>query len=142
MEYIFLSLAGIISGIIAGMGMGGGTFLIPVLTLIFSFAQKEAQGINLLAFLPMAIVCLIIHFKNKLIDLKVGIPIVCIGVAFSVLGAFIANSLSNQNLRLYFGIFLILIGVWQLISYIVSKVKEKKNFQKKQIKRTKKQWEL
>ena len=123
MEIIFLGLAGIISGIIAGMGMGGGTFLIPVLTLIFSFAQKEAQGINLLAFLPMAIVCLIIHFKNKLVNLKVGIPIVIIGVIFSIIGAIVANTLSNNNLRFYFGIFLIAIGIWQLISFIILKIK-------------------
>lgn len=126
MEYIFLVLAGILSGITAGMGMGGGTFLIPVLTLIFSFAQKEAQGINLLAFLPMAIVCLIIHFKNKLVNFKIGIPIVLVGVVFSILGAFIANSISNTNLRLYFGIFLIVIGIWQVINFIVSKIKAKK----------------
>ena len=123
MEIIFLGLAGIISGIIAGMGMGGGTFLIPVLTLIFSFAQKEAQGINLLAFLPMAIVCLIIHFKNKLVNLKIGIPIVIIGVIFSIIGAIVANTLSNNNLRFYFGIFLIAIGIWQLISFIILKIK-------------------
>ena len=129
MDTIFLVLAGIISGIIAGMGMGGGTFLIPVLTLIFSFAQKEAQGINLLAFLPMAIVCLIIHFKNKLVNLKIGIPIVIVGVIFSVIGAFIANSIPNNNLRLYFGFFLILVGIWQLISYILFKVKQKKSKQ-------------
>jgi len=130
MECIYLVLAGIISGIIAGMGMGGGTFLIPVLTLIFSFAQKEAQGINLLSFLPMAIVCLIIHFKNKLVNLKIGIPIVIIGVIFSVLGALLANSMSNSNLRLYFGIFLIAVGVWQLTTYIVSKIKTKNKYNK------------
>ena len=126
MEYIFLVIAGLISGCIAGMGMGGGTFLIPVLTLIFSFAQKEAQGINLLAFLPMAIVCLIIHFKNKLINLKVAIPIVIIGVIFSIIGAIFANSLENGNLKIYFGIFLIIIGLWQLIGFIISKVKAQK----------------
>lgn len=41
---------GIISGVVSGMGMGGGTLLIPILTIFFHFNQQLAQGINLLAF--------------------------------------------------------------------------------------------
>ena len=55
---------GFFAGIIGGMGMGGGTLLIPILTIFLSFEQKNAQAINLLVFIPMAIVALIIHFKN------------------------------------------------------------------------------
>ena len=91
MEILFYIIAGTISGIIAGMGMGGGTFLIPVLTIIFEFAQKTAQGINLLAFLPMAVVSLIIHFKNKLVNLKIGIPIVITGAITSFLNGIILS---------------------------------------------------
>ena len=127
MEILYYIIAGTISGIIAGMGMGGGNFLIPVLTLIFEFTQKTAQGINLLAFLPMAIVCLIIHFKNKLVNLKIGIPIVITGAISSFFGAMLANTLTNSNLKLYFGIFLIIIGVYQVIVFIYQKVKSKLN---------------
>ncbi len=127
MEILFYIIAGTISGIIAGMGMGGGTFLIPVLTIIFEFAQKTAQGINLLAFLPMAVVSLIIHFKNKLVNLKIGIPIVITGAITSFLSAMLANSISNKSLKLYFGIFLIMIGVYQIIVFIYQKVKSKLN---------------
>lgn len=127
MKILFYIIAGTISGIIAGMGMGGGTFLIPVLTIIFEFAQKTAQGINLLAFLPMAVVSLIIHFKNKLVNLKIGIPIVITGAITSFLSAMLANSISNKSLKLYFGIFLIMIGVYQIIVFIYQKVKSKLN---------------
>ena len=80
MTLIWLLVAGIISGIVGGMGMGGGTLLIPILTIFLSFKQKSAQAINLLAFIPMSIVALIIHIKNKLVDFKVGIPIVLTGI--------------------------------------------------------------
>ena len=51
MEYLWFVLAGIVSGVVAGMGMGGGTLLIPVLIIFFNIAQQQAQGINLLAFI-------------------------------------------------------------------------------------------
>ena len=54
MEYVWYVLAGIVSGVIAGMGMGGGTLLIPILTIFFALSQTLAQGINLFSFLPCA----------------------------------------------------------------------------------------
>ena len=68
MNFIFYIVAGAVSGIIAGMGMGGGTVLIPLLTMLTSLSQHKAQGVNLISFIPMAIVVLIIHVKNKLIN--------------------------------------------------------------------------
>ena len=126
--WIWLILAGAVSGIVAGMGMGGGTLLIPILSIFFAtFSQIEAQGINLLAFIPMAIPALIIHAKNSLIDGKIALPIIAVGVVSSVGGALLANHFSNQLLRTLFGVFLLLIGMWQIISIIIKlKVKNKK----------------
>ena len=107
MDWICLGIAGLVSGVVGGMGMGGGTLLIPILSIFLGFAQKDAQGINLLVFIPMSIVALVVHIKNKLVDFRVGIPIVLIGVVFSVVGSMIANKLSNNNLRTYFGVFLL-----------------------------------
>ena len=48
-------IAGAIFGIIGGMGMGGGVILIPILTWFLGATQQEAQGMNLLCFLPMSV---------------------------------------------------------------------------------------
>ena len=55
MREIGFIIAGIASGVIAGMGMGGGTLLIPALTLLLGVAQRGAQGVNMLSFLPAAV---------------------------------------------------------------------------------------
>lgn len=123
-EIIYLFVCGAISGVVGGMGMGGGTLLIPILTIFLGFEQKSAQGINLLVFIPMSIFALIIHIKNKLVDFKVGVPIMISGIVFSLIGSKIANSLSNNNLRKFFGVFLLLVGVYQLFQIIF-------NFRKK-----------
>ena len=69
MKTIWLVLAGAAGGVIAGMGMGGGTLTIPLLTLALGVEQKLAQAINLIAFVVMAAPVLVIHFKNRLIDM-------------------------------------------------------------------------
>jgi len=95
---LWLGIAGLISGVIGGMGMGGGTLLIPILTIFLGVLQKSAQSINLLVFIPMSIVAIIIHMKNQLIDFKVGIPIILSGVVFSIGGSYLASIISNNLL--------------------------------------------
>lgn len=135
MDIVYLVIAGLVSGIVGGMGMGGGTLLIPILSIFLGFSQKSAQGINLLVFIPMSIVAIIIHIKNKLIDFKVGVPIIISGIIFSVIGSIIANGLSNNNLRVYFGVFLLLVGVFQFIQTIL-------NSRQKKVDRTSKKFKI
>lgn len=116
MQIVLLIIFGIIGGILGGMGMGGGTLLIPLLTLILNIQQQVAQGINLLAFLPMSIIALIIHSKNKLVKYKIGLPIIIAGVLSSIGGAFLATKINSGSLSIYFGIFLIILGILQLYS--------------------------
>ncbi len=116
--WIWYIVAGIFGGVIAGMGMGGGTLLIPILTLLLDVEQKISQSINLVVFIPTAIVALIIHYKNKLVETKIGLLIVATGVVSSVLSAWLATTMSNEQLRIYFGIFLIFIGLFQLFDSI------------------------
>ena len=100
-------IAGIIGGIVAGMGMGGGTLTIPILTIFLKYEQLRAQGINLIAFLPMAIVALFIHVKNHLVDFRNTWLLAVVGCVFSVGGALVANAISNSILKKLFSLFLI-----------------------------------
>lgn len=131
-DFLYLFFAGLVSGVVGGMGMGGGTLLIPILTIFLSFKQKNAQAINLLVFIPMSLFALFIHIKNKLVDFKVGIPIVISGVIFSILGSYLASILSNNILQKIFAVFLLIVGVNQGIQTIISlkKSKNKPKFNK------------
>ena len=61
---ILLAVVGLLAGIISGMGIGGGTILIPALVMLTDISQQGLQGINLVFFIPTAIIALITHFKN------------------------------------------------------------------------------
>lgn len=73
-------LIGIVSGIVSGMGMGGGTILILCLSLFLGKDQHIAQGANLVFFIPTSIVAIIMNIKQKLIKWKTGITVSICGI--------------------------------------------------------------
>lgn len=121
MEVALYIVFGVLGGIIGGMGMGGGTLLIPLLTIFLGVEQKIAQGINLLAFLPMAIVALIVHFKNKMVVTKGILWIIIPGIVSCVGFAFLASVLKSEVLRMLFGSYLILIAVYEICCFFTEK---------------------
>lgn len=111
MSFIIYLIIGFFSGLLGGMGMGGGTILIPALTIITGVEQHVAQATNLIAFLPMAVLSLSVHKKRGLISFE-GIGYVIIpAVIFSVLGGLAASFLPGDILKKLFGGFLILLGI-------------------------------
>ncbi|GAB6088142.1 TSUP family transporter [Alkaliphilus crotonatoxidans] len=120
---MILILLGLVTGFIGGMGIGGGTILIPGLILLTQLPQQTIQSVNLISFIPVAIVALIIHFKNKNIVLKLSIPLILFGLLGAWLGANIALKISSETLRKLFGIFLFGMGIYE----IFYKGKENKN---------------
>lgn len=110
---IMLIISSALSGAIGGMGIGGGVVLIPVLTSFFNIGQKDAQFINLLYFVPVALCALIIHAKNKRLSWKTALY-VSIGGAFgTVIGSSLAMGMSMGLLRRLFGFFLLAVGLSQ-----------------------------
>lgn len=106
-------LAGLASGIISGMGIGGGTILIPALTMFLNIDQHTAQGVNLLFFIPTAVVALFIHKKNGNLEIKTAIPLILWGVLGAAGGSFLALSLNARLLRRFFGVFLFIMGGYE-----------------------------
>lgn len=116
MEYLWYAVAGIFGGILGGMGMGGGTILIPLLSIFYAVEQHTAQAVNLIAFLPMAIVAIIIHLKNGLIEFKGLLYLIIPAVLLSAGGSFIASFIEGDLLKRLFGGFLIALSVFQIIT--------------------------
>ena len=104
--YLYL-LLGFIGGIPAGMGMGGGTVTIPLLTLIGGVNQKIAQCANLFSFLPMSVGALKMHAENGLVKKEGILWIILPALALSLAGTTLASALSSQFLQKAFGAFLI-----------------------------------
>ena len=111
-----LFLIGVISGIISGMGIGGGAILIPTLLFFTDLSQQEVQGINLIVFIPVAIAALIVHIKEKNVDFKLAFWIIISGIVGAILGSKIALKIDSNVLRKLFAIFLLFIGLYELLN--------------------------
>ena len=111
---MWVALVGFCSGIISGMGIGGGTILIPALLFFTDITQQQAQGVNLIYFVPTAITALITHQKKGNLDWKTARPLAVLGLAGAAAGAFLAVSLESEILRRIFGGFLFLRGLSEI----------------------------
>jgi len=111
---VILFLIGMASGTISGMGIGGGAVLIPALVLVVNPGQHIAQSVNLLFFIPTAVIALVIHIKNKQIDFKMALPIIISGLCGAFFGSWLAARFNGDFLRKLFGGFLIVMSVYEM----------------------------
>ncbi len=118
-------LIGILSGIVTGLGMGGGSILILILTTFLNTEQHTAQAANLIFFIPTAITAIIVHFKNKNVDKQVGKKLLYSSMIGSAVGSYLTSFVKAQNLRKYFGIFLLVVGILEIIDTIKKIYKSK-----------------
>lgn len=107
-------IAGFLSGAVGAMGFGGGGVLILYLTIYREIPQLNAQGINLMFFIPSAITALIKHNKNKLIDWKISKTYIFYGLFGTMSGYLLIRILDENIISKIFAVILILIGVKDL----------------------------
>ena len=119
---------GLIAGIISGTGMGGGAILILLCTIFLKMDHHLIQAANLIFFIPTSIVAIFVNTKNKNLDFKYAIPIIFSGILGAVIGANISSKIKSENLKKYFGYFLIFVAIYEIYSfyklYILDKKKE------------------
>lgn len=116
-------IAGLFSAVAGALGLGGGGVLVLYLTLGMHVPQLRAQGINLLFFLPCALVSILMNWKKKLIHWKSVIPMALGGLAGVGLGTWLAGMIKGEWLGKLFGGFLLIVGLIELFG----KPKKKRN---------------
>lgn len=114
MSWLIALAAGTVTGILSAFGIGGGSLLLIYLTAFAGMSQHQAQGINLLYFLPAAAAALPAHKKNGLLDRKTILPAILAGLAAAAATALLSNSLDTRLLKKLFGVFLLYIGLREL----------------------------
>jgi uncharacterized protein len=109
---ITLVAFGVVTGGAAGLlGVGGGTLLVPFLTLAIGMSQHEAEATSLLVVLPTAIVASVVLHRKGVGNLKVALRFGLLGAGGGVLGALLALALPGHVLRIVFALFLGIVAV-------------------------------
>lgn len=120
-------LVGLVSGIVGGLGMGGGTVLILLLSLFFNVEQHIAQSTNVVFFIPTAIASIIVNIKNNNVNIKNNISPCLWGIIGAFLGANLSIATNVNELKKMFGFFLLLIAFYQMYGYIKEKKRHNSN---------------
>ncbi len=119
---LYYIAAGLLGGVAAGMGMGGGTLTMPILALALGVGQLTAQFANLLAFLPSGGCALMMHSANGLVDMRAALRLLLPSVIGCAAASFFAVSADAAALKRLFGGFLIVVAVASLFTKTLKKV--------------------
>ena len=110
--YVVLVAFGVVVGAASGLlGVGGGTLIVPFLTLAAGFSQPAAEATSLLVILPTAIAGSLTLRRRKVGDLGLALRFGLVGAVGSVLGALLALALPADTLRVVFAVFVGVIGL-------------------------------
>ena len=110
----FIIIVSAVLGFLSGLGVGGGSLLILWLTLIAQMPQDEARSINLLFFLPTALIASLFRWKKGNLQIKKIFPAILSGIAAAALFTWLSRHISSDALRAPFGILLLVTGAREL----------------------------
>ena len=108
---IFQAIIGIILGILAGLGVGGGSLLMLWLTAVVGMDHQQARTINLLFFLPCALAATVVRWRQGTINIKNVLPAVITGCLGAILGTWLSSKIHLELLKKLFGGLLIVTGL-------------------------------
>ncbi|MBR5827357.1 MAG: sulfite exporter TauE/SafE family protein [Clostridia bacterium] len=109
-------LASFVSGLLSAMGFGSGTVLIVWLTTFMNYGQLQAQGVNLLFFIPCAALALFLLYRKGLVSKTETLPLTVGGTVGIIAGQLLLSSIPTEYLSKLFGVFIIVLSLKQLFS--------------------------
>ena len=114
LSWLIFVLIGLLGGIAAGLfGVGGGIVIVPALIYWAGFSQHLATGTSLAVLLPpIGLAAAIEYYRHGNVDIHAALILAVTMLFGSWLGAFIANKMTGPHLRLAFGIFVLVLGIY------------------------------
>lgn len=107
-------LVGAVLGFLSGLGVGGGSLLLLWMTLVLGQPQQTARVMNLMFFVPCALIATLLRWKQSRVDWHLVIPAVLAGLLGALLGNFLGPRLDVELLKRAFGVLFILCGIREL----------------------------
>lgn len=107
-------LVGTVLGFLSGLGIGGGSLLILWLTIVLNVEQSTARIINLLFFVPSALVACLLRWKQGNLNIRRVIPAIVAGCAAAAFFSWFSHRLDMELLKNLFGGVLIAAGLREL----------------------------
>lgn len=106
MIYLFFSVGLMVGFLGALLGVGGGVFLVPILTLLFKVPIKEAIGTSLLIVIATSTAASGINLRSGLVDKRLAFPLLLFLTMGAVGGGLLAGVMKPEGLSILFGLVL------------------------------------
>ena len=110
-----LLIVGIILGFLSGLGIGGGSLLIIWLTVVLNTDPLTARSINLLFFIPSALVACYFRIRQNDLNPKCLFPAMIAGCIAAAVFSWISTIVDTDILRKLFGIILLAAGIREVL---------------------------
>ncbi len=107
-------IVGAALGFLAGLGVGGGSLLMLWLTFVLGYTHEAARGINLLFFLPSALIACCFRRKQGEINWQKIFPAMIAGCLAALAFSWLGSHINLTVLKKLFGGLLILTGLREL----------------------------
>ena len=111
----FCLVVGTILGFLSGLGIGGGSLLILWLTLAIGMEPADARIVNLLFFLPAALIAALFRWKQGNLNFHIILPAVISGCAAALVITRLTANWNVDLLKKIFGIILMAAGLKELL---------------------------
>ena len=113
MQPYFCIIIGLLGGIFSGaFGIGGGTIMVPLLVLWLGLSQHQAQGTALaVMLLPVFLLAVLRYYSAGNVKVQVALFIAVGFIVGALIGANFVQAVPSEQLKKWFGVFLILIGI-------------------------------
>ena len=108
-------IVGTVLGFLSGLGIGGGSLLILWLTMVLHADPTVARSINLLFFIPSALVACALRIKQGSLKIRPLLPVITSGCAAAALFSWVSTILDVEILKKLFGIVLLAAGLRELL---------------------------
>ena len=107
-------LVGAALGFLSGLGVGGGSLLLLWLTLVMGVDQPTARVMNLLFFLPCALVATAFRWKQSKPNWRLALPAIAAGLLGALAGNYLGPILNKDLLKKALGILVLATGLREL----------------------------
>ena len=108
-------IVGTILGFLTGLGTGGGSLLVLWLTLALHLPPEQAKVINLLFFLPSAIISTLFRWRRGGIPFRKILLPATAGCVAAFVFALVGEKMNTELLQKLFGVLLIITGLRELL---------------------------
>jgi uncharacterized membrane protein YfcA len=117
-SFLLLVVGGGIAGSIGAMlGLGGGVFLVPFLTLVFDLPMHQAVATSILAVIATSSAGAAMNMERRVVNLRLGMVLEISTVIGAIFGGVTANMLSGQVLSRIFATLLLVVSflmIWRV----------------------------